>query len=99
MTPQTKAPDVTRYTPDVESSPARRLRLPRPTEIASALALATALLVALGWKYAPSARAIEAESAARMTADSVLRHDVEHNARRIDTLGIQQTFTNYLLCD
>lgn len=100
MTPQTRTGRAASYDASVEIGPRhRRIRWPNPSEIASALALATTLLLALGWKYAPASRAIEAETIARVTADSMMRRDIEHNARRIDTLSVQQTFTNFLLCD
>lgn len=71
----------------------------KPSEIMSALALLGSLLVVLGWEYRPASKQIASEAVARAAADDLIRADVTTNRAQIDTLRIQQTFTNFLICD
>ena len=95
MTPQTKVPIASRYSPDFGAEPSggffRSLRF---GDALSVLAFAAALLTALGWRYYSPAH----EEQERKLADSTLNVRVNENSKRIDALSARLEFTNYLQC-
>lgn len=95
MTPQTKAPNVSHYTADVERPPSGGfLRSLRLADALSVLAFAAALLTALGWRYYSPAH----EELERKLADSTQNVRIMENSKRIDDLSARLQFTNYLQC-
>jgi len=76
----------------------RGWRIPRASEVLSALALVGAVLVILGWRYNPPSTAIAEEVHTRRIADSLIDLRIAEHTRRLDEDENQLWFSSYLQC-